>query len=69
MYGPRAAEYDDVLLRRFVTRSGHSRELLLLYRAAYAVLGANSYAADGTDGHFAWCAAVLARPDVRELLC
>ncbi|RZQ65655.1 hypothetical protein [Amycolatopsis suaedae] len=47
---------------------GFPAELLLRYRAAYAIAGANSYGADGTDGHFAWCVANLERADIAEAL-
>ncbi|ONK14159.1 aminoglycoside phosphotransferase family protein [Streptomyces sp. MP131-18] len=67
MYGPAAARRDASLLRRFEAL-GHDRERLLIYRAAYAVAGANAYGADGKDGHFAWCAAALRRDDVRAAL-
>ncbi|MDT0446679.1 phosphotransferase family protein [Streptomyces johnsoniae] len=67
MYGPEAARRDAALLRRFEAL-GHDRERLLIYRAAYAVAGANAYGADGKDGHFAWCAAALRRDDVRAAL-
>lgn len=68
MYGPNARVHDDALTDRFAREPGCSRDRLLLYRAAYALAGANAYGADGRDGHFAWCAAVLGREDVRALL-
>jgi hypothetical protein len=39
-----------------------------VYRAAYAVLTATCYSASGSDGHFAWCVAMLGRRDVRQCL-
>jgi Ser/Thr protein kinase RdoA (MazF antagonist) len=68
MYGPGARAADDLLLSRFESELGYSRELMLLYRAAYAVSTATMYSTDGSDGHFAWCAANLARPDLRSAL-
>jgi aminoglycoside phosphotransferase (APT) family kinase protein len=68
MYGPDARDHDDVLLGRFERVLGLDRDRLLLYRAAYAVLGANAYSPTGTDGHFAWCVAMLGREDVRAAL-
>src|SRR5690606_30400845 len=68
MYGPDARSVDDTLVRRFADELGHPVELQLLYRAAYAIAGANSYGADGADGHFMWCAAALNRDDVTERL-
>lgn len=68
MYGPQARASDDALTRRLTTDFGHSPDLILLYRAAYSVITANAYSADGSDGNFAWCAASLERDDVAELL-
>jgi hypothetical protein len=56
------------LLSRFESELGYSRELMLLYRAAYAVSTATMYSPDGSDGHFAWCAANLKRSDLRSAL-
>ncbi|TWD75310.1 phosphotransferase family enzyme [Kribbella amoyensis] len=67
MYGPDARTVDDELLARFEA-DGHSRERMLLYRAAYAITTATVYNADGSDGHFAWCVGNLNRPDVRAAL-
>jgi hypothetical protein len=49
-------------------RHGHSLARMLLYRAAYAIATACAFSRDGTDGHFAWCAAVLERADLVETL-
>lgn len=68
MYGPRAREFDDTLLKRWVGESGPDREQALLYRAAYGLAGANAYSEEGDDGHFAWCVQMLERPDVRAAL-
>jgi aminoglycoside phosphotransferase (APT) family kinase protein len=68
MYGPAAHAADDLLLSRFESELGYSRELMLLYRAAYAVSTATMYSPDGSDGHFAWCAANLTRADLRSAL-
>ncbi len=68
MYGPESRTLDDTLMERFVNEQGHSVEVQLLYRAAYAIAGANSYGTDGKDGHFMWCAAALNRTDVTERL-
>lgn len=68
MYGPDARTHDDRLLGRLETEFGFPRDRMLLYRAAYAVLTATAYSADGNDGHFAWCAASLDRADVRAVL-
>ena len=68
MYGPGARAADDLLLSRFESELGYSRELMLIYRAAYAVSTATMYSPDGSDGHFAWCAANLTRADLRSAL-
>lgn len=68
MYGPGARVSDDALTAVLVEQHGHSLARMLLYRAAYAIATANSFSADGSDGHFAWCAAVLEREDVVETL-
>lgn len=68
MYGPRAREVDDRLTRRVAREFGYPVELLLAYRAAYGIAASNAYDPNGADGHFAWCAGVLGREDVREIL-
>ncbi|GAA2802793.1 hypothetical protein GCM10010441_29390 [Kitasatospora paracochleata] len=68
MYGPHAREVDDRLTHRMAREFGYPVELLLGYRAAYGIAAANAYDPHGADGHFAWCAAVLRREDVREAL-
>jgi hypothetical protein len=65
MYGPHHRRTDDLLLRRCVAELGEDRQLLLVYRALYAILTSNAYADDGSDGHFEWCVAMLNRADVR----
>lgn len=41
---------------------------MLVYRAAYALAGANAYSDQGDDGHFAWCVGTFERSDVRRVL-
>ena len=62
MYGPDAARSEARLERAL----GHDGARLRLYRAAYALVTACCFSASGSDGHFAWCVRMLARPDVRE---
>lgn len=68
MYGPKAREteaaFDDLVMERF----GYPRELLLLYRAAYALVTSNAYDPQGADGHFRWCVDMLLREDITALL-
>lgn len=68
MYGPDARVSDDALTTVLTERHGYSPARMLLYRAAYAIATANAFGADGADGHFAWCAAMLEREDVVETL-
>lgn len=64
MYGDSALQSELELLSEVESRLGYSHECLLVYRAAYSLATANAYAADGSDGHFAWCVEALNRPDV-----
>lgn len=68
MYGPDARRLDDEWVETLCRRFGHTRHQLLFYRAVYALLTSNSYDPEGKDGHFAWCAAALNRPDITEAL-
>lgn len=68
MYGPHARETTEVLTRRISQELGDPLELLLLYRAAYALITSNAYDPLGKDGHFAWCVAVLRAPEVRAAI-
>ena len=68
MYGRHAARTEAVLEQAITDRFGYQPEILDVYRAAYALVTSNCYSAEGSDGHFAWCAAVLNRPRVRDTL-
>jgi len=68
MYGEAALETELGLYAQIEERLGYQREALLVYRAAYSMITANAYDAEGKDGHFAWCAAALNRPDVVQAL-
>jgi hypothetical protein len=68
MYGPEARRRDDELTHLICVTFGYPRELLLLYRAFYALVGSNAYDPTGQDGHFAWCVATLNRSDISEVL-
>jgi len=68
MYGAGARRTEGLLEQELTRRRGHDPARLAVYRAAYAVLTATCYSASGSDGHFAWCAAMLGRPDVRRCL-
>lgn len=65
MYGPNARASEDMLTDTFLARFGHDRQTYDLYRAAYAVTTNAYFGTDGTDGHFAWCAQMLRRPEVQ----
>lgn len=66
MYGARARANEAAIDEAVVDRFGCSVEDLGLYRAAYALVTSNCFTASGSDGHFAWCTAMLERTDVRE---
>jgi len=66
MYGAGARRTEVLLEEAFTHRHGHDPARLAVYRAAYAVLTATCFSASGSDGHFAWCVAMLDRPDVRR---
>ncbi|GIG62865.1 hypothetical protein Lfu02_72370 [Longispora fulva] len=68
MYGDNALETELALYDRIAERLGHDRVAMLVYRAAYSLITANAYDAQGRDGHFAWCAAALNRADVTRAL-
>jgi hypothetical protein len=68
MYGVHAARTESVLEEAIAERFGYQPELLDSYRAAYALITSNSFSADGSDGHFAWCVRMLQRPRVRGVL-
>ncbi|GIE99710.1 aminoglycoside phosphotransferase family protein [Paractinoplanes rishiriensis] len=68
MYGPEALATERRLLARMSERFGYAPRTLLVYRAAYSLITANAYSADGKDGHFAWCVTALNRDDVTRAL-
>jgi aminoglycoside phosphotransferase (APT) family kinase protein len=68
MYGPFARQHDEALLSECVCRHGYDRHRLMVHRALYAILTANAYSDEGTDGHYAWCVATLNRAEIRDAL-
>ncbi len=68
MYGPDARATESRLDEALGERFGDDPDRLGVYRAAYAVVTATCFSASGSDGHFAWCAAMLRRPDVLAAL-
>lgn len=66
MYGPHARESEELLSDAFLARFGHDPRRYGVYRAAYAVITNACFGSDAADGHFAWCANMLRRPDVRS---
>jgi aminoglycoside phosphotransferase (APT) family kinase protein len=68
MYGPHGPAIADTLTDRFAAELGYPIEVLLLYRAAYAVATSNVFTPDGSDGHFPWCVAQLTGPAVTAVL-
>lgn len=65
MYGTNARESEHLMSQAFVARFDHDRTRYALYRAAYAVITNSYFGPDGEDGHFAWCASILRREDIR----
>ena len=65
MSGPSADASEEFLSGEFSGRFGQDPQRYGLYRAAYAVITNAYFGADGLDGHFAWCARMLTRSDVR----
>lgn len=68
MYGPRSREVERELEGAFLSAFAGDHHRCSIYRAAYALTTACCFGDDLSDGHFAWCARMLARPDVREAL-
>lgn len=68
MYGPHARKIAETLTNRFCAEFGYSVEVLLLYRAAYALATSNFLSSAGSDGHFAWCVNWLNDADVTAAL-
>jgi Phosphotransferase enzyme family len=68
MYAPAALGITRALTAQAASELGYPVEVLLVYQAAYALATANAFTADGSDGHFAWCAAQLARPEIAAAL-
>ena len=68
MYGPHARSNEAALEGAMLRRFGYDGHRLGLYRAAYALCTSNCFDPAGRDGHFAWCMALLRRPDVRASL-
>jgi aminoglycoside phosphotransferase (APT) family kinase protein len=68
MYGAGARRTETRLEQAFTRRRGHDPARLAVHRAAYAIVTATCFSASGSDGHFAWCVAMLRRPDVRDAL-
>jgi aminoglycoside phosphotransferase (APT) family kinase protein len=68
MYGPHAPAIADTLTDRFAAELGYPVEVLLTYRAAYAVATSNVFTPDGSDGHFPWCVTQFTRAEVTAAL-
>jgi len=68
MYGPHAPKIAETLTTRFAAELNYPVEVLLIYRAAYAIATSNAFTTDGSDGHFPWCVAQLRGPAVTDAL-
>lgn len=67
-YGPHAAAITSVLTERFAAERECPVEVLLVYRAAYAIATSNVFTSDGSDGHFTWCATQLNQAELTAAL-
>ncbi len=61
MYGPAARATEALLDARLDVEPRRAA----VHRAAYSIATATCFSPTGEDGHFAWCVAMLTRPDVR----
>ena len=68
MYGAHAGKIDKEVLDVFTKSLGYDRNVLVAYKAVYALLTSNIYSEPGTDGHYRWCVDILRRGDVRSSL-
>jgi aminoglycoside phosphotransferase (APT) family kinase protein len=68
MYGPHAPAIAESLTSRLAAELDYPVEVLVLYRAAYAIATSNAFAPDGSDGHFPWCVAQLTSQAVTDVL-
>jgi len=59
MYGPHARAHTETLTHVFAAELGYEPAALALYQTAYALTTYDLFSADGSDGHFDWCAALL----------
>lgn len=68
IYGPHAAAITRRLTDELADRLGYARDLMVAYRAAYAVATATLFGTDTSDGHFRWCVAQLGDPATAHAL-
>lgn len=68
MYGTHARRSENLLTEAFLSRFDHDATAYALYRAAYAVITNTYFDPEGRDGHFAWCADLLVREDIRNAI-
>lgn len=61
MYSPDAAHHTAELTRLFAAELDYDPPVLALYQQAYALATYDLFSADGSDGHFQWCADLLTR--------
>lgn len=66
MWGPRSRDVERELDDAFAAAFGYGSFRVAVYRAAYALVTACCFGTDLSEGHFAWCMDMLARPDVRD---
>ncbi len=54
------------MARKYITRDNLFSSCP--YKAVYAIVTSNIFDPDGTDGHTAWCIAILQRDDISAVL-
>jgi len=68
MYGQHARSIIHKVTRVVCDSLNIEIEVLLAYRAVYAIMTSNLYSPDGTDGHFKWCINMLHQKELRSVL-
>jgi aminoglycoside phosphotransferase (APT) family kinase protein len=68
MYGPEKDASCEAMEKLMRDTFGYPHEVLAIYLAAYAMATMTMFGASEQEGHFRWCAEVLRRPDITDLL-
>jgi aminoglycoside phosphotransferase (APT) family kinase protein len=68
MYGAHADDITAATTDRLADRLGYDRDVLVLYRAAYAAVTCTLFGDGPHDGHFRWCVRRLLEPATSHVL-